>query len=458
MPEDQSKGKGRPTRDATEALMRRTAASGGTAIGPIQEHDQPQWAASLIQQFNDAGPKTRCRHLVNDDQVALWVAVAPDLIACQACEAELIKKVEIRLGHELKDEPGRCSACGAEGMVRGVSVAVDRYLLRGMICSACEASSPIMEDEGASTELPEYLDRLGIPPIQIDRAALQASTDFGDFEEKSLEMIARAGQLSELLIEAVQRHNADTKSALEPDEAVIGGLLVRCLKLTRAIFESAQSEESEAYATLSRCLAETTITLRWLVAKSDPAIYRRFRADSLARWRVFLDETGGDDEDAVARTMRDKIEDYAEAELSSGDLSWDDVPKKPNSWGPSARQQFEDLDQAWIYDVLFAPHSSYVHPSWHEIRAFHVSPREKGFELDAVCGSMIPVAGYLLSRLVVEACLAVAGVLKSDIDSAALSEAVDSTVSASQVLSLEFSEFYARGAIDEHFERYFFNA
>jgi hypothetical protein len=230
---------------------------------------------------------------------------------------------------------------------------------------------------------------------------------------------------------------------------------VRSHKLTRAIFDSTQADESEAHATLSRSLAETTVTLRWLVQKCDPTSYRRFRADSLARWRGFLDETGGDDEDDVQRVLRGRVQRYVDAELESADLTWTDIPAKPNSWGPSARQQFEDLGQIDVYNALFATHSSYVHPTWHEIRNFHLAPVGHGFRLDPSYAGMVPVAGYLLSQLVAEACLAGASVIESDVDDSAFADAVSTTIHASQVLSFEFSDFIARGSLDDQFDRVF---
>jgi hypothetical protein len=444
---------------AMKALIDRAVRSGGFAIGPVDAQDQPSWATGLIEQFNEAGPKRCCPHLASGDLVSLWISLAPDLLACLDCEGELIKKIEGRLGHGLEDEPGRCSACGEVGLVRGATIAVGPYLLRGLICAACESTSPPRPETDSEDNLsdqdfavPKGLAVLDLPPIRIDRRALGATTDRQDFDEKGWEMLARSGKLAERLIASTEEKQEE---GLDLDQAVIGGLLIRSAKLTRAIFDSTQAEESEAHATLSRSLAETTATLRWLIQKGDPTSFRRFRADSLARWRGFLGEMDGESEkeSQSAQALREKVESYVKAELDSAGLTWDDVPLKPNSWGPSARQQFEDLGQGSVYNVLFATHSSYVHPTWHEIRSFHLAPAPNGFHLDPSYAGMVPVAAFVLARLVAEACTAAATVLPNNLDSDALAEVVEHTVHASHILSVEFGDFIARGCLDDQFER-----
>jgi hypothetical protein len=314
--------------EAIKALIDRAVRSGGFAVGPLAAEDQPSWATGLIEQFNEAGPKRCCPHLGSGDLVSLWIPLAPDLLACLDCEKELVKKIEDRLGHGLEDEPGKCSACGEVGLVRGVTVAVGRYLLRGLICATCESASPAgaemdseEDPEDRDLAVPKGLVALDLPPIRIDRAALGATTDRQDFDEKGWEMLARAGKLAERLIASTQGKQGE---GLDLDQAVIGGLLIRCAKLTRAIFDSTQAEESEAHATLSRSLAETTATLRWLIEKGSPTSFRRFRADSLARWRGFLDEMNENhEEDQSAQALRKKVESYVKAELDSADLTWE---------------------------------------------------------------------------------------------------------------------------------------
>ncbi len=377
--------------------------------------------------------------------------MAPDLLACLNCRDELVKKMEARLGHTLADEPSKCSTCGKRAPTRGVSVATGQVLLRGAICAACEAGGDV---EQHPVDVPESLQKLGLPPIMFDWPKLSETDDRTDFDEISWHLLARVGRLCEVLIDAVERSPQGRQLTL--DQAVVGGLTVRMAKLTRAIFDSTQVDESEAHSPLSRCLGETAITLRWLVWKNDPDSYRRFRADSFARFRRVLEDMDASKaaEDEPSRIMREAVERHIEAELAAAEIGWDDVPKSPNSWGPKLRQRFEDLDQESLYEMLFVLHSSYVHPTWHEIRAFHLATEDGHVRLDNSYAGMAPIAAFVLARLVVEACRDAASTLPNVLDTEAFEDVADRTLDACNDLIVEFGKFAARGGLDPGLNRH----
>ena len=297
--------------------------------------------------------------------------------------------------------------------------------------------------------------KLDLPPIAVDFEALRLTDDRWDFDLLGFEMLARAGRMAEQVGAGVAR--ATPPTGLTLDEAVVGGLLIRLTKLVRALFDSTQADQSEAHLALSRCVAETALTLRWLVEHGTAEHLRRFRADSFAQWRrelARMQQVGSGSEDDVQRLTRQKVEEQVGHELLAAGLSWDDVPAIPNSWGPDLRQRCQAFDQEWIYHSLFASHSAYVHPSWHEIRAFHLATDGEALVLDMTYGGMAPGVGYVVSRLVAEACGATARFLPCDLEPEDVRERVEATVQAGQMLASEFAEFMARGGVDDDLKRH----
>lgn len=448
-------------REAYAGLVFHAANSGGVALGPISAEERPPWAEELIRQFNEVENRTACPHLRQRDRAMLWLAIAPDLLACFDCRDALIARVEERLGHGLADEPSRCSVCRQVAPVRGVSLSWERYLLRGMLCSICEDGGPMVGEESDVDDARRLaaLRALGLPAIEIDWQKLRETNDRSDFDIVGYGMLRRAGMLCERVIEAVDGCTTGRRRGLSQDEAVIGGLLVRTAKLTRAIFDSTQADESEAHSPLSRSLGETCITLRWLVHRSDPGAYRRFRADSFRRWRNWLNQAEAEgDADEGARKLREMTKAHIEDELEVAGLSWDDVPERPNSWGPDVRQRFEALGQGSIYHTLFVSHSNYVHPTWHEIRAFHLRSDETGIHLDYTYAGIPPIAAFLLAQLVAEACGDSAKILPHNLDAAALETVVNQTIQVSHKLSYEFSQLALRGGLDADLHRHDYEA
>jgi hypothetical protein len=295
---------------------------------------------------------------------------------------------------------------------------------------------------------------LHLAPIVIDRRALSESESRDPFDQFAEEMLARGGSIAEQVIASVQR--ATPPEGLDLDQAVVGGLLVRVAKLIRGVFDATQADESEAHLALSRCAAETAITLVWLVRHGDESSLRRFRADSFAYWRGQLERMAAADgvEDDDARSLRERVELQVERELVAAGVSWDEVPRRSSNWGPNIRQQCEQLDVAWMYTTLFASHSSYVHPSWHELRAFHLMTDGGAVSLDLTFGGMAPIVGYLLGRLAAEASEAAIESLPCDLNGSDVRDRVRATVEASRILSADFATFMARGGADQDLHRH----
>lgn len=262
-------------------------------------------------------------------------------------------------------------------------------------------------------------------------------------------MLARAGRISDQVIAAVERETLE--AGLDANEAVVGGLLVRMNKLLCGVFDATQADESEAHAPLSRCAVESAVTLRWLVFHGKEKWFRRFRADSFAYWRTQLasmQSRASDHDPTVAQLSA-----HIEKELRGAGLTWEDVPKAPNSWGPDMRQRCVALGQEWIYTSFFASHHNYVHPSWHELSALHLTFDDERFRLAPSFAGIPPITSYVLARVVCEAAGYAASFLRHDLDPEDLRERVAKTVEASQLLAGEFSDYFARGGFEQSLSR-----
>jgi hypothetical protein len=283
---------------------------------------------------------------------------------------------------------------------------------------------------------------LGLPPIRVDFDELATTTESYPFDRAGWEFIARAGRLTRLLVDAT--------GPLTVDEAVIGGLLVRVSKLLFDLFRATQEEESEAHGILARCVLEATVDLRWLSSRNDPTAFRRYRADSFASRRRWLDEAAADERgDAAMDATLAKVTAHTEAELVAAGVEWDDVPRRPHSWGGSLRQRMIDLDLERDYTSFFAGHSNYVHGSWHEIRAFHVQATPDGYRLDPTFGELSAPSSFATAREAFAACESYVEFMPDRaIDVADVGAIAAQSAAGCVELASAFAEFVERGGID----------
>lgn len=294
-----------------------------------------------------------------------------------------------------------------------------------------------------------------LPPISIDWEVIESTTDRHPFDRLGWELIARAGQIGEYVVDSTGLGDDGNRRALSLDEAVIGGLFVRMTKLLRGLFDASQSDESEVHQIVARCVVETAVNLRWLLHRNDPEEYKRFRADSFVTWRKWLETTeptGDSKLDRIASRMRRHIEN----ELSAASLTWADVPKASGSWGRgSFRQRLADLNLERLYLVLFATHSSYVHGSWHELRTFHLKTEGDGLHLDSTFGELGPPTSYEVTIASLEAA---SDYVKAMPVPAAAADAVialaEPTIEACARLGVAFADYVSRGGLDPLLERH----
>jgi hypothetical protein len=296
---------------------------------------------------------------------------------------------------------------------------------------------------------------LVLPPISIDWGVIESTTERHPFDRLGWELIARAGQIGEHVVDSTGLDDDGNRRPLTLDEAVIGGLFVRMTKLLRGLFDASQSEESEVHQIVARCVVETAVNLRWLLLRNDPQEYKRFRADSFVTWRKWLETTGatGDSKfDGIAARMKRHIEN----ELAAAGLAWADVPRQPGSWGRgSFRQRLADLDLEGLYLVLFATHSYYVHGSWHELRTFHLKTEDDGLHVDSTFGELGPPTSY---EVTIASLHAACDYVKAMPVPAAMAMAVVSlaepTIKACARLGAAFADYVSRGGLDPLLERH----
>jgi hypothetical protein len=301
------------------------------------------------------------------------------------------------------------------------------------------------------------MSRLSLPPISIDWDVIDSTAERWPFDRLGWELVARAGQLCEQVVDATGLGDDAGPRELTIDEAVIGGLFVRMTKLLRGLFDASQSDESEVHQIVARCIVETAVNIRWLLQQDNPEEYKRFRADSFVTWRKLLGGMGQTGDDVLDSTA-ERVQRNVEGELKAAGLAWEDIPKRPGSWGRGKfRQRLVDLDLdlGGLYDPLFATHSYYVHGSWHELRTFHLKTVDGGIYLDPTYGELAPTTSYEVVVASLQAACDYAGSMPMPSELAADVVALaEPTIKACHRLSAAFAGYISRGGLDDLLERH----
>jgi len=147
---------------------------------------------------------------------------------------------------------------------------------------------------------------------------------------------------------------------------VLTGLVGRALRLVRTIAGYPLMWTMEQGAPVLRALVESRIVIRYLVARSDPDLYGKFKAYGVGHLKLlklhmeeFLDKADEAGEglqnylDLITSYVnRDQYEEYVSIDLGSGFAGLD------------MRKMADEVDLGNDYRLLFAPASSNVHGEW----------------------------------------------------------------------------------------------
>ncbi|MDO9407953.1 hypothetical protein [Patulibacter sp.] len=371
------------------------AADDGRPVAPVLGATTTPWVLDLIRRFRAAGPTMRvCPHLVEDPhQGAVWLSSVPDLRSCRrtACTEAVLAVLQDRLGHPPAGEPTRCTTCGRVGLpVRGVGVAVGPTMLRGTVCEDCLAALPIPTPSSATDPLavvaggtrrplePED-EVLGVDPEDLQQ--LTATDGRIPLDAVGRRALRRGWLLAEACGKA-------TAPGLDPDRAVVGGLLVRAAKLARGLAGPAPADGAFVHEVAFRSLVETTTTLWWLLradaAAAAPAA-AAFRDDGVAGATAFRDDGAAErgPGEVRGRPVLPGPDEPRDRPTVTGTGS--------RSGSRSVRSLLADLGREADHATLLGPASDAAPGSWPELRALHLSERPDGFALDL--GP--PVAGPL---------------------------------------------------------------
>jgi hypothetical protein len=234
---------------------------------------------------------------------------------------------------------------------------------------------------------------------EVDAEALKRATDDRGFVEAGLDLLKEITQIIIVLASGTRMTPDDRGQHWTRDEAVLGGLMVRLMKLLVGFIEGATKHGGEIANYFTRGLLETAINLRYLIQRDSPEAFQAFVAHSFRNDKRLLElmekniaERGGT-ELPIERRMRDSIERM----LERSRLTLADIPSRKTDAWPSFEERLDALDMKDGYTGVFGGPSSYIHGTWHELLSYNLRVVGDGFELDPSRAALRPEPLFALA-------------------------------------------------------------
>jgi hypothetical protein len=187
--------------------------------------------------------------------------------------------------------------------------------------------------------------------------------------------------VAESLVEAFEKLDAEVVQALEMawskspidlahplESELYGALLARQVRFVRHLLSKPVYWNGELGGIVLRGMAESAITLGWLVRKGSAEDRERFWLYGLGQEKLALDHLSASPVDGEFLDRRRKRDISARREWLESQRTNQLLPVDLSNWTPlRVRQLAEQGEMIETYNAVYGPMSAYVHGSWNAL-------------------------------------------------------------------------------------------
>jgi hypothetical protein len=173
----------------------------------------------------------------------------------------------------------------------------------------------------------------------------------------------------------------DSPKVIGKDDAVVGGNLVRLIKLNTSFLQNVCDSKTEICLILKRCLAETAINLKYLLIESEERVKRNYIKYSLITekelWEVI--KTNIKERTEEAFNIEKRMQKSIQNSFDQSDFELDDI-NRSSKW-KSIKSRADEIAGEQFYNIYYGIGSHSIHGNWQDILMNNLDRVEKNFKL-----------------------------------------------------------------------------
>lgn len=224
-------------------------------------------------------------------------------------------------------------------------------------------------------EKPLTLKDFEFSPVIYNTEELLNADNERVFIHLSIELFKELAQFVAILGCLYKLDENDNPRLWTRDEAILGGLMIRCIKLMHGLLDNVCRNRMELANIFTRCLGETIVNLKYLLTYKSSNLFDEFVAYSLRTEKKLLEEI---EENIKTRGYELSIETRMKKSVNKSFEKSGITPEDVNSsersvWGGSIYQRFKKLGLEKGYLGIFGIQSHFVHGNWQELLRYHLN-------------------------------------------------------------------------------------
>lgn len=221
-------------------------------------------------------------------------------------------------------------------------------------------------------------------PTEVNEEVLRICDEGGSFSPTAFELYKET-----VIVLAVSSHSytgeETGKGALNRNQAICAGLLVRIAKFMTAVLQLVSTaDRGEVVMALNRSILESATNLRFLLLKNETKLYDDFVRSGLGPERELYDviqvnikNRGGD-----VLPIEERMLKSIERACSLAGLKIEEINPKVRDWGGNLKERLKALGEEELYLSTQRIPSHAVHGTWVDLILHHLQEGEGGFAPD----------------------------------------------------------------------------
>ena len=203
-----------------------------------------------------------------------------------------------------------------------------------------------------------------------------------EFMDAYVELLKQTIESLFYLVHAKYCDENDEFLKLSKDDAVVGGNLVRIIKLNTSFLQNICENKIEICSILNRCIAETSINLIYMLTESEERVRRNYVKHSLLTEKQLWEtiKTNISDRNGDILNIEKRMQSSIERSFDNSDFEIDEV-NRSSKWN-SIKSRAEVVAGEMFYTVFYGIASHSVHGNWQDILSNNLNKFEDGFKLN----------------------------------------------------------------------------
>jgi len=214
------------------------------------------------------------------------------------------------------------------------------------------------------------------------RAEVEKFNNEDLFMDAYVELLKQSIQLVYHIVDYKYCDDDGEPQKINKEDAVLGGNLTRLIKLNTSFLQNVCEGKLEICYIINRCIAETSINVKYMLVESEERVKRNYIKHSLITekelWEIILSNVKdrGNDRLPIEERMQISIQNS----FDKSDFELEEV-KKSSKW-KSIKSRADEVAGEMFYSVFYGLASHSIHGNWQDILFNNLTKLDEGFKLN----------------------------------------------------------------------------